>query len=204
MAIVLNFNLLCKELIDLNAILQSTAVANLDASIEKISCIDNWMWENQQEVQEVSLIQKKLLEGKIVIINLKSSIVKDLGIYVKKTAEKYVYDMWVNTEGYSELDADEINLKNKKYFERFYQIFDDLVKNQNIKFQILGIGLETKFEYRETIIETIKKSDNVITWIVNKNLGKKLVLDNYVKRKETGMDFWIFERWDFSPDFVGW
>ena len=73
-------NLLCEELIDLNIMLHSFVVANVDVSIDKTSCIDNWMWSNQQEVQDSSLMHKKLLEGKIIIINLKSNIVKDMGI----------------------------------------------------------------------------------------------------------------------------
>lgn len=194
MAIVLNFNLLCEELISLNSMMQSNVVANLDVSIEKISCIDNWMWENQQEIQDTSLIQKKLSEGKIIIINLKSSIIKDMGIYVEEIAERYVYDLWINTEGYPELDTNKINLKNRKYFQRFYQKFNELLKMQNIRFQLLGIGLETKFECKDTIIETIEKSDNVIVWIVNKNLGRNLILDNYVKRNDEEMDFCIFEK----------
>lgn len=194
MAIVLNFNLLCEELISLNSMLQSNVVANLDVSIEKISCIDNWMWENQQEIQDTSLIQKKLSEGKIIIINLKSSTIKDMGIYVEEIAERYVYDLWVNTEGYPELDTDKINLKNRKYFQRFYQEFNKLLKMKNIRFQLLGIGLETKFECKDTIIDTIEKSDNVIVWIVNKNFGRNLILDNYVKRNDEEMDFWIFEK----------
>lgn len=194
MAIVLNFTLLCEELISLNFMLQSNVVANLDVSIEKISYIDNWMWENQQEIQDTSLIQKKLSEGKIIIINLKSSTIKDMGIYVEEIAERYVYDLWVNTEGYPELDTDKINLKNRKYFQLFYQKFNELLKMQNIRFQLLGIGLETKFECKDTIIDTIEKSDNVIVWIVNKNFGRNLILDNYVKRNDEEMDFWIFEK----------
>ena len=194
MAIVLNFNLLSEELISLNSMLQSNAIANLDVSIEKISCIDNWMWENQQEIQDTFLIQKKLSEGKIIIINLKSSIIKDMGIYLEEIAERYVYDLWVNTEGYPELDTDKINLKNRKYFQRFYQKFNELLKMQNIRFQLLGIGLEMKFECKDTIIDTIEKSDNVIVWIVNKNFGRNLILDNYVKRNDEEMDFWIFEK----------
>jgi len=69
-----------------------------------------------------------------------------------------------------------------------------LLKNQNIRFQILGIGLGTKFECGDTIIDTIEKSDNVITWIINENLGRTMILDNDVKRKEEGMNFWIFEK----------
>lgn len=72
--------MLCEELIDLNIMLHSFVVANVDVSIDKTSCIDNWMWSNQQEVQDSSLMHKKLLEGKIIIINLKSNIVKDMGI----------------------------------------------------------------------------------------------------------------------------
>lgn len=194
MAIVLEFNLICKELIDLKQILQNSEIGKLKVSIDKISCIDNWMWENQQELQNIFLVSKALKETKIVVINLKSDILKDLGIYVEEINGEYVYNFWINIEGYPDLDVDKINPNNEYYFQKFYQTFGELIKKQDIEFRILGIGLETNFQYERNNTDIIKKSENIISWIGNKDLKSNMALGNYRERKGVGMDFLIFER----------
>ena len=60
MAIVLEFNLICKEFLDLEQILHNSEIKKLKISIEKISSIDNWMWANQQELQSMHLVSHAL------------------------------------------------------------------------------------------------------------------------------------------------
>ena len=194
MAAVLDFNLICKEFFDFEPILHNTEVEKLEIKIVKISCIDNWMWENQQDLQNMYLASRALNESKIIIINLKSTILKNLGLYVEKINGEYVYNLWINTEGYPGLDADKINSSNEHYFQRFYQIFGDIVKKQSILFRILGIGTETYFQYKENNLDAIRTSENVITWIGNEDFKYEGALDNYKKRKVDGVDFYIFER----------
>ena len=163
MAIVLEFNLICKEFLDLEQILHNSEIKKLKISIEKISSIDNWMWANQQELQSMYLVSHALNESKIIVINLKSDSLKDLGIYLEKINEEYVYNLWINTEGYPDLDADKINTSNEHYFQKFYQTFGEVVKKQNIAFRILGIGVETNFQYKKNNSDIIRKSENIIT-----------------------------------------
>ena len=194
MAVVLEFNLICEDVIDLEQVLQNSELKKLEISIDKISSIDDWRWMNQQEIQNILLINQFLKKGKIIVINLKSSILKDLGIYVEKINGEYVYNLWINTEGYPELDADKINPSNEHYFQKFYQIFGEVIKKQNIMFRILGFGLETKFQYKKSNLDIIRKSDNIIAWIGNQDLRSEVALSNYKERKEVGIDFLIFEK----------
>lgn len=194
MAVVLEFNLICEDVIDLEQVLQNSELKKLEISIDKISSIDDWRWMNQQEIQNILLINQFLKKGKIIVINLKSSILKDLGIYVEKINGEYVYNLWINTEGYPELDADKINPSNEHYFQKFYQIFGEVIKKQNIMFRILGFGLETKFQYKKSNSDIIRKSDNIIAWIGNQDLRSEVALSNYKERKEVGIDFLIFEK----------
>ena len=46
MAIILELNMICVRPFDIN-ILQSITDYDLNFSIDNVSCIDNWMWENQ-------------------------------------------------------------------------------------------------------------------------------------------------------------
>ena len=194
MAIVLEFNLICKEFLDLEQILHNSEIKKLKISIEKISSIDNWMWANQQELQSMHLVSHALNESKIIVINLKSDSLKDLGIYLEKINEEYVYNLWINTERYPDLDADKINTGNEYYFQKFYQTFGEVVKEQNMAFRILGIGVETNFQYKKNNSDIIRKSENIITWIGNEDLENDVALDNYKKKKVVGMDFLVFEK----------
>lgn len=194
MAAVLEFDLICKEFIDLKLMLQNFAIAQLEIKIEKIFSIDNWIWKNQQELQELSLIYKILEETKIVVINLSCSILKDLGIYIEKMNGEYVYNLWINTEGYPDLDIDKITPYNKPYFQNFYQIFEELEKEQNIGFRILGIGVETVFQYEEQNSDLIKKSKNMIAWLINKEFKNNIDLVHYKKKEVVGADFVILEK----------
>lgn len=194
MAVVLEFNLICKAIIDLDSALQNSTISKLNISIEKISSIDNWMWENQQKLQDMSLVENVLEDAKIVIVNLKSPVLKDLGVYVEKIREEYVYNLWINMDGYPNLDTDNISSRNRHYFKKFYQTFGEEVKKQNIQFRILGIGLETKFQYEEKNSDIIQKSENIISWIVDKDFKDGRLLNNYKKNEFKGMNFLVFEK----------
>lgn len=194
MAIVLNFNFICYDLIDLDRVLADNINPDWEISIEEMLCIDNWMWENQQTLQDISLVKKELDENRIVIIHMKSVAFKDVGIYIERVKDKYIYNLWINTEGYKELDADEVNSKNVKYYQSFYKLFGNIFRTQSIRFLILGIGLETKFQFDEDVYKAIKKSENVIVWIVNQQFGKDLIINGYTKRNATEMNSWLFEK----------
>lgn len=194
MAAVLEFNLIGKELLDLEQIVHNREIKKMKISIDKISSIDNWMWANQQELQSMYFVSQALNESKIIVINLKSASLKDLGIYVEKTGGEYVYNLWINTEGYPDLDADKINTRNEHYFQKFYQTFGEVVKKQNIAFRILGIGVETKFQYEKNNSDIIRKSENIISWIGNEDLENNAALDDYKKKKVVGIDFLVFEK----------
>lgn len=194
MAVALEFNLICKKFIDLERVLQNPEIHKLEITMEKIYTIDNWTWANLQELQNLFLISKSLEEAKIAVINLKSNLFKDAGIYIEQINEEYVYNLWINTEGYPDLDADEINSRNKHYFQKFYQIFEEVERQQNIGFRILGIGLETNFQYDKENSDVIKKSKNIIAWVVNKDYLNDMDLINYRKKKNVGMNMVIFEK----------
>lgn len=194
MAVALEFNLICEKFIDLERVLQNSAIRKLEITIEAMHTIDNWMWTNQQELQNLFLIRKSLEESKIAVIKLSSDFLKDAGIYIEKINEEYVYNLWINTEGYPDLDADELNSRNKHYFQKFYQIFEEMEGQQNIGFRILGIGLETNFQYEKENSDVIKKSKNIIAWIVNKDYVNDTDLIDYRENEDVGMNIAIFEK----------
>lgn len=93
MAAALEFNLICKEFIDIERVLESSVIRKLEIEIEKIFSIDNWLWLNQQELQDIALISQSLEKTKIVVIDLKCDVFKDAGVYIEKIDEEYVYNL---------------------------------------------------------------------------------------------------------------
>lgn len=58
----------------------------------------------------------------------------------------------------------------------------------------MGIGVETSFQYEKEISDVIKKSKNIIAWVVNKNCLNDIDLSNYRKKEDSKGDFVVFER----------
>ncbi len=190
MAIVLDINILCKKMLSLNLI--EELIGTYEVTINSISSIDTWEWENEQQIEFLQ-IKDAITRGKIIIIKLKSHEFKDLGVYIEKMNDIYLYTLWINTEGYPELDCDKISAENRTYYEIIYQeILKVNRKYQNL-FEIVGIGLETNFCCDENIINIICRSKNVMVWIVNNDINLEDVLINY-KKIEKGLGIIIYEK----------
>ena len=194
MAVTLNVSLVCGRFIETENLLWELNKQKLDILINKQSCIDNWMWENQQVLRNDAEVQKALGEGKIVVINFDSSKVKDMGVYVEKDKDEYIYDFWVNTEGLQELDADRVNHKNKRYFQWIYEMIGDVLEKEDIKFKLSAVGIETVFKYANNVECTIRESDNVIAWVVKKDLIESNILLDFRRRDLDNLNIVIFER----------
>lgn len=88
MAITLDLNLISENLIDLNDILKNDFSKKFNIKLEKIFYMDNWNWENIQSIYDISNYGEALKKGKIIVVDLKSKKLKDLGIYIEKTQKK--------------------------------------------------------------------------------------------------------------------
>lgn len=181
MAATLDLNFLCVEQIDLKNFFFSIT-KNYNMLIEKIISIDNWMWENETVINDVNDIDETLHRNKIVVINFVCYLFKNLGMYIERVNEKYIYSIWINTEGYSELDSDIITLQNKSYYNKIY----NEISRFKISYEILAIGIETTFDYYEDMVQIIQKSQNVVVWVINSDLDSDLekyfIINRYKKR----------------------
>lgn len=167
MAIVLDINYLCNRMIGIDIIEQ--ILRDYHVNITSIHSIDNWMWNNERIV-ELQELERVLNDNRIFIIKLQQMLVKDLGLYIEKVEDIYHYTLWINTEGYSMLDCDEINEKNEKYYEKIFQTI--IRTNEKIKdgFDVVGIGLETDIYYSKNALGIIQNSQNIMIWMLNKHI----------------------------------
>lgn len=190
MAIVLDINFLCNNMLDISII--ENLLIEYQVKVDTINCLDNWMWDNEKEVESLNGIEKMLMNNQIVVIKLKRPLIKDLGMYIEKIENIYQYTLWINTEGYPELDCDMINEKNRRIYEKILQaILCMKEKDLNI-FEIIGIGLETDIHYNKNIIDIIKNSENILVWIINRHVELSNDVDGYVVKHVKGIE--ILER----------
>lgn len=183
MAATLDCNLISTELLELDRVF-SELITTYKITIDAISSIDNWKWENERKIEDLIDIEEVLNKDKIIIICLKCPLFKALGIYIESINDGYLYTLWINTEGYSVLDSDKITSENSSYYEIIYSEFLKLIKIFKIEYKLLAVGIETTFNYSENIMETIKNSENVATWIINDHLE----VDKYGIYKKKIMD----------------
>lgn len=191
MAVMFDINLLCKKIIDFNFI--KKILFDYDINIISASSIDNWMWENEQQIRKTESIEEKVDESKIIVLKLDSQLFKDAGLYIEKINKEFLYTLWINTEGYPQLDCDTINIKNKIYYEKAYQAILKLSDEKRDILKMVGIGIETDFYYCENEVDILQNSKNVVAWILNDNINEKGVLNKYRQRIIKGTDKIVFE-----------
>lgn len=192
MAVVLDINMLCKKAIDFNIL--EKVIKEYGVTIDSINCIDNWMWDNEQQVEDFDQIKEELVNNKIIIIKFNLALIKDLGMYIEKIKSDYIYTLWINTEGYPNLDCDMVTLENKDYYEKVYQIIMEMERSVPNLLQVVGIGIESDFHYSEEIMEIIQCSRNIIVWILQSDAKIEGILRNCKKKSIKGTDKIIFEK----------
>lgn len=191
MAVIFDINLLCKEIIDFNFV--KKLLYDYNINIISASSIDNWMWDNEQQVRKIESIEEKVDECKIIVLKLDSQLFKDAGLYIEKINKEFLYTLWFNTEGYPQLDCDTINIENKVYYEKAYQAILKISDEKRDIVKIVGIGIETDFYYCENEVDILQNSKNVAAWILNQNINEKGVLSKYRQRTIKGTNKIVYE-----------
>lgn len=191
MAATININCVLSDTVDIASVLQELRNNKLDVKVDKKISMDNWSWENQQEFQDVSEIYRLLQNNKIIVINAHLHTFKDFGIYIERCKNKYFYEFWINTDGFPELDSDVINSQNIIFFEKIQYFIINFVEKHVGRFEIISIGNETLFKYKENIAETIQESDSVLIWMIPKVSENEIRVRGYSKKNVGGVEVFI-------------
>ncbi|MCH5185392.1 MAG: hypothetical protein J1F64_04615 [Oscillospiraceae bacterium] len=174
MAETLSFHIVSDNLADFEKILALVKNYNPDVDLSAVSSMDNWMWENRQYLN-IDGIEEKLLQEKIVFIDLKSPAVNDIGIYAEYINNKYVYDLWINSDEFNDTDT------RIEHINKYIKIFNHVLKKtvNRFTFDLIAVGFETVFNYQKNIIDTIKRSDNIFLWAINERMPETGFTDKY-------------------------
>lgn len=192
MAIVLDINILCNKRLDENIV--SEILNDNEVTIETINCIDNWMWDNEQKIELFSQVEDVLNNNKIIILKLKKTFIKDMGVYIEKIDNFYLYNIWINTDGYPMLDCNAVTSENSYFYEAIYQTVSHISEKNKKLFRIIGIGLETDFHYNENLADIINNSRNMVSWILDSDMNNDTEWNGYSVRKAEGLGMIILEK----------
>ena len=192
MAIVLDINILCNKRLDENIV--SEILNDNEVTIETINCIDNWMWDNEQKIELFSQVEDVLNNNKIIILKLKKTFIKDMGVYIEKIDNFYLYNIWINTDGYPMLDCNAVTSENSYFYEAIYQTVSHISEKNKKLFRIIGIGLETDFHYNENLADIINNSRNMVSWILDSDMNNDTAWNGYSVRKAEGLGMIILEK----------
>lgn len=190
MAVVLDINILCSKMLDLNK--SASLLAKHNISIGAINSIDNWMWDNEKEVEDFKQIANILDSHHIVTIKLKQPSIKDMGVYIEKVENQFLYTLWINTEGYAMLDCEKLTVNNSEFYKKLIQAVLEMNRLIEDSFEVVGIGLETDFYYEKNVMDIIRKSTNMLIWILNVHDGLNIQLDRF--KGNVIEDVYVFTR----------
>lgn len=147
---------------------------DLKIQISKMTQIDNWLWEGERDLAVSDTIHSCLMNGKIVVVDLKSSLFKDLGVLVEKIDEKIIYTFWINTETYPELDED---IWNKDIYLKIFGGIEQMIKEFDYRIDTIATGIETNLVYEKDRMEMIKKSENINAW----SFDESIIMDDLLE-----------------------
>lgn len=138
---------------------------DLQIQIAKITQIDNWLWEEERELDAEETVDYCLMNGKIIVVGLNSFLFKDLGIFVEKVNEKYIYTFWINTETYPELDTD---IWDKDIYLKIFRGIEQMIKEFSYRVDTIAAGIESNLVYQKDRMEMVKNSENINVWSFDK------------------------------------
>lgn len=138
---------------------------DLQIQIAKITQIDNWLWEEERELDAEETVDYCLMNGKIIVVGLNSFLFKDLGIFVEKVNEKYIYTFWINTETYPELDTD---IWDKDIYLKIFRGIEQMIKEFSYRVDTIAAGIESNLVYQKDRMEMVRNSENINVWSFDK------------------------------------
>lgn len=191
LTVVLDINILCNKMVENENV--KTLLCNYGVCIESVISLANWMWEGEQKI-ELDQIEKEVDSNRIIAIQLKKPSIKDLGVYIEKCGEHYLYNLWINTAGHEMLDCNSVTIQNSSFYEMIYEAIAEIDNKDSGCIKIVGIGLETDFYFDKDIRSVMEKSRNIVSWIMRDRKTDSDLKKSYTEKSVGGLDMVILEK----------
>lgn len=77
------------------------------------------------------------------------------------------------------MDCEKLTVNNSEFYKKLIQAVLEMNRPIEDLFEVVGIGLETDFYYEKDIMDIIRKSTNMLIWILNMHDGLNIQLDRF-------------------------
>ena len=152
-------------------------------SIDGVSILDDWSWAVVRPERNVCAIETAVKEGKIAHLSMNSSLFGEIGTYIEKTIHGFLYEVWMDTTEWVELDVDYVTEDNTSVYMRISQkiceVFSEFADTESW----VAIGVETDVEEKSSVFDTIKSAKNVVGWILRDSLVMSMFQTEYPLQK---------------------
>ena len=184
MGAVLDINIISKKYINphyIKYLLEDEF--KLIIEVQQIEIIDNWEFNNSKKILNIEEVENYILNNKIANIISVINGKYNSGIQIEKINKIYSFSFWIDTKYIQVLDSNNINNKNKLFYNLIRR---KIVELKNLyEISIASIGTETIFEYDKNIEKMIRESVNInmflfLDYDLLKNINNKILM-NYTK-----------------------
>jgi len=158
---------------------------NLIFEANSLEVIDNWDYDNQIYLAintNSETVAKYILNDKIVMLGGMLNHAHQCGLIIEKATESiFSMSFWISTKELAFLSDDYVTSKNLGIYEYIVNTIIQLHDYYSI--YLCAIGVETCFEYSESIELTIKNSRNVNCWIMSNKQNNVEAYDFSISEK---------------------
>lgn len=170
MAATLDWNLVCTSPLDIAAGWKALAFEGDKTAIQAAFCMDNWAWQNLQELPDAARAAECVRAGRIVVLKLASGIFENTGGFLEFDGRRFYYGFWAGLQAFPEADAEELLPQNgpfyKTVFERACALF-----SQNKEVLLLAVGVESSLRPADTVKRMLESSQNILWGITREGPG---------------------------------
>lgn len=193
MGAVFEINLISSNYIEISNILdQINIVLNKNTKIQNIQIMDDWEYNNVICLENLTSVRDFIMQNKIGCIELYDESDSNMGIFIEKQDDVFLYNFWIDTSRYPLLDTDIVDSRNQKYYDNIYDAIYVVTKNNNHCIKLAALGVETDFKFSKKLNLVISDSYNVNSWVISSDID--IYVNDFQERNFKSGEMKIYEK----------
>lgn len=193
MGSVFEINLISGNYIEISNILdQINIVLNKSTKIQNIQIMDDWEYNNVICLENLTSVRDFIMQNKIGCIELCDESDSNMGIFIEKQDDVFLYNFWIDTFKYPLLDTDIVDSRNQKYYDTIYEAIYVVTKNNNHCIKLAALGAETDFKFSKKLNLVISDSYNVNSWVISSDID--IYVNDFQERNSKSGVMKIYEK----------
>lgn len=193
MGSVFEINLISGNYIEISGILdQINILFNRSTKIQNIQIMDDWEYNNVICLENLTSVRDFIMQNKIGCIELCDESDSNMGIFIEKQDDVFLYNFWIDTFKYPLLDTDIVDSRNQKYYDTIYEAIYVVTKNNNHCIKLAALGAETDFKFSKKLNLVISDSYNVNSWVISSDID--IYVNDFQERNSKSGVMKIYEK----------